>query len=187
MKHKEDIYNKTVLLRDRKRRTVRPRPHLQKFPKCLSIFCPKFCPTFCSNFFFGGGGRLPPGAPPPVGGYPRGRPPSPSWGGPRGCPPCEQTNWKHYLPVILRMRAVNITLTKTCSKDFLVLCSVRNYCCKRPWIILRLLPGWQEEHIPGWRLQCKVDGRFWQGKEYADRNNGKNTRWEPTDYVWLIT
>ena len=135
--------NKTVLLRDCKRRTARA-PHLQKFQKCLSnflsktlsIFCPKFCPTFLSKFGggggtpgpppvwgvptflskFGGGGVVPPGAPPPqfggvprghppVGGYPRGAPP-PSWGG----PPCEQTNWKHYLPVILRMRAVIMQL-----------------------------------------------------------------------------
>ena len=49
--------NKTVLLRDRKRRTARA-PHLQKFPKCLfnflskilSIFCPKLCPFFVPNF-----------------------------------------------------------------------------------------------------------------------------------------
>ena len=47
-------------------------------------------------------GGYPRGAP-QLGGYPWGRPPS--WGG----PPCEQTNWKHYLPVILRMRAVIIS------------------------------------------------------------------------------
>ena len=55
-----------------------------------------------------GGGGVPPGAPPPKleGGTPGGAPPPPpSWG---GGPPCGQTNWKHYLPVILRMRAVKI-------------------------------------------------------------------------------
>ena len=74
-------------------------------------------------------GEYPKGAPPvggypwgrpPVGGYPRGHPPvggypqehPPSWGVPQGVPPpvggppCEQTNWKHYLPIILRMQAV---------------------------------------------------------------------------------
>ena len=52
------------------------------------------------------GGGLTLGAPPPqLGGLPRGRPPQ-FEGYPRGRPPCEQTNWKHYLPVILRMRAV---------------------------------------------------------------------------------
>ena len=95
--------HKTVLLRDRKRRTARA-PHLQKFPKCLSnfsskmlsIFCPKLCPFFVPNFvqhfcpnLLGG---TPRGAPPPVGGYPRRQPPS--WGGryPRGRLPLEQTN-----------------------------------------------------------------------------------------------
>ena len=76
-------------------------------------------------------GVPPGGAPPPVGGVPPGGAPPPvggggtpggaplSWGVPPGCPPvggnprgrppgapCEQTNWKDYLPVILRMRAV---------------------------------------------------------------------------------
>ena len=137
------VVYKTVLLCDRKRRTARA-PHRQKFPKCLSNFCPKCCPFFVQNFvhflsqilsnilskFIGG---VPPGAPPQLGGTP-GAPPQlggspPSWGGypqgrppplggrgyPRGRPPppvggapCEQTNWKHYLPVILRMRAVKI-------------------------------------------------------------------------------
>ena len=41
------------------------------------------------------------------GGYPWGRPPQ--LGGTPGGTPCEQTNWKHYLPVILRMRAVKRT------------------------------------------------------------------------------
>ena len=151
--------NKTVLLRDRKRRTARDTPTSKSFqtvcpilcPKCLSnfvskilsIFCPKRCPFFCPFFCWRGGtpppvgggtpggdppvGGVPPRAPPQLGGYPRGAPPvgggtpggtppvrgggggyprgaPPSWGG----PPCGQTNWKHYLPVILRMRAVNI-------------------------------------------------------------------------------
>ena len=93
--------NKTVLLRDRKRRTgPRPPPTSKSFPKCLSIFCPKFCPFFvqnvcpifcpkfcpffvqhfCPNLFLG--------EPPPQlggGGYPRGRPPS--WGYPCWHPP----------------------------------------------------------------------------------------------------
>ena len=75
--------NKTVLLRDRKRRTARA-PHLQKFPKCLSnflskilsiflsktlsIFGPKFCPTFLSKF----GGGYPRAPPPQLGGLPPG-------------------------------------------------------------------------------------------------------------------
>ena len=49
-------------------------------------------------------GGVPPGAPPQLGEYPPGAPPPPQLGG--GGPPCGQTNWKHYLPVILRMRAV---------------------------------------------------------------------------------
>ena len=136
------LLNKTVLLRDRKRRTTRaPPPKVSKmfvhffvqnfvhfFVQTLSISCPKFCPTFLSKFIGGYPGGAPPvwapprAAPPQLGGYPRGRPPvggyggappgPPSWGGtPGGAPPpvgapCEQTNWKHYLPVILRMRAV---------------------------------------------------------------------------------
>ena len=69
--------NKTVLLRDRKRRTARA-PHLQKFPKCLSNFLSKtflsktflsktflsktfltktfLSKTFCPKLFLGGGG-----------------------------------------------------------------------------------------------------------------------------------
>ena len=164
------LLNKTVLLRDRKRRTARTPTsksfqNVQNFvhflSKTLSIFCPKFCQTFVSKFIGGGTPGAPPqlggtpGHPPPVGGYPggappvggypwglppswrgtprpppvggtprgapqfrgcpKGRPPSwgvppgaprPVWGVPLGAPPCEQTNWKHYLPVILRMRAV---------------------------------------------------------------------------------
>ena len=110
-----NLRNKTVLLRDRKRRTARA-PHLQKFPKCLSnflsIFCPKLCPFFVPNFVqhfcpnLGGGTPrcapppswggyprecppswgVPPGAPPSVGGYPRGHPPQ-LGGYPRGRPP----------------------------------------------------------------------------------------------------
>ena len=105
MSVKTFVQNKTVLLRDRKRRTACA-PHLQKFPKCLSNFCPKFCPIFVQNFAHFLSKilynmfvqiYLPP--PPSWGGTPGGRPP----------PPCEQTNWKHYLPVILRMRAVTNT------------------------------------------------------------------------------
>ena len=43
--------NKTVLLRDHKRRTALA-PHLQKFPKCLS----NFLSIFFVHFLFGGGG-----------------------------------------------------------------------------------------------------------------------------------
>ena len=80
--------NKTVLLRDRKRRTARAPPHLQKFPKSLSIFCPKFLSIFFVYFLLGGGGYprgRPRGRPPPSWGDPRGRPPS--WGDPGGAPP----------------------------------------------------------------------------------------------------
>ena len=60
--------NKTVLLRDRKRRTARtpqtPKVSkmfvqffVQNFVHFLSICCPKFCPTFLSKF--GGGGGYP--------------------------------------------------------------------------------------------------------------------------------
>ena len=63
-------------------------------------FCPKMCPTFLSKLW-----GYPPGCPPPLGGG----------GLPWGCPPCEQTNWKHYLPVILRMRAVKIFMCKHAS------------------------------------------------------------------------
>ena len=44
---------------------------------------------------------VPLGVPPVWGRYSRGWPPG---------PPCEQTNWKHYLSVILRMRAVKMVV-----------------------------------------------------------------------------
>ena len=51
--------------------------------KILSIFCPKLCPFFLSIFCWGGHPwgppqlGVPPGTPPPVGGYPRGQTPPP--------------------------------------------------------------------------------------------------------------
>ena len=80
--------NKTVLLRDRKRRTACA-PDLQKFPKCLSnflskilsIFCPKLCPFFLSIFCWGG---YPRGCPPQLRGVPPG---APQLGGTPGGPP----------------------------------------------------------------------------------------------------
>ena len=88
--------HKTVLLRDRKRRTARA-PHLQKCPKCLSnfltkilsIFCPKLCPFFYQHFCPNLLGGYPRGYPPPSWGvgYPRGRPPSQVGGYPGGAPP----------------------------------------------------------------------------------------------------
>ena len=92
----ETRYNKTVLLRDRKRRTARAPPtpkvskmlvqfYVQNFvhflSKTLSIFCPKFYPTFLSKF-----GGVPPG-PPPVGGTPGGAPPVGGVGVTPGAPP----------------------------------------------------------------------------------------------------
>ena len=63
---------------------------------------------------------VPPGA--PLRPWPGGTPdldlgaPGP-WLGPwLGGAPCGQTNWKHYLPVILRMRAVNIPTCTGCKK-----------------------------------------------------------------------
>ena len=91
VKGTSSLLNKTVLLRDRKRRTARaPPPHLQKFPKCLSNFVSKMFVQFCvQNFvhflsktlsffcpFFCWRGGTPGGAPQlGGGGYPRGRPP----------------------------------------------------------------------------------------------------------------
>ena len=57
------MYNKTVLLRDRKRRTARAPPQPPKVSKVSNqffvqnFFCPKlFCPKlFVQNFFWGGG------------------------------------------------------------------------------------------------------------------------------------
>ena len=100
--------NKTVLLRDSKRRTARAPPTSKSFQNVCPFLCPKFCPFFVQNFcpffvqiYFGGGVTpgcapqvggyprrllpsrrgVPPGAPPPTGGYPW----APSWGGvPRG-------------------------------------------------------------------------------------------------------
>ena len=100
--------NKTVLLRDRKRRSARA-PTSKSFQnvcpiflsKMLSIFCPKLCPFFvpkfvqhvCPNLWGVPPGASPtprhvgvggyPGGAPLVGGYPRG--PS-SWGVPPGAP-----------------------------------------------------------------------------------------------------
>ena len=84
------LANKTVLLRDRKRRTARaPPPPPPPPPKVSKMFvqffvqnvCPKFCPFlvpnfvqhFCPNLL---GGGVPPGAPPQLGG---GTPGAPLW------------------------------------------------------------------------------------------------------------
>ena len=90
--------------------TARGVPPTSPPPKVSIIFVHFFVQHFCPNLF----GVLP-GVPPSrgvplgwcplqFGGYPWS---PPSWGDSRGTPPpCEQTNWKHYLPVIHRMRAV---------------------------------------------------------------------------------
>ena len=85
--------NKTVLLRDRKRRTARapPPPTSKSFQNVCPIFCPKFCPFFLSIFCWGGTPGppslgVPPGGTPPVGGVPQGGAP-PVGGYPQGAPP----------------------------------------------------------------------------------------------------
>ena len=99
--------NKTVLLRDRKRRTARAPPTPKVSKMLVQFFVQKFWPFFVQNFvhflsqilsniFVQIWGGVPPGAPPQLGGLPPGAHPPvrgvptgvpPSWGVPRGRPP----------------------------------------------------------------------------------------------------
>ena len=88
--------------------TARGVPPARPTSKSFQNVCPKFCPFFVPNFVKHFCPNLW-GVPQLGGGYPRGC--LPQFGGrgggyPQGHPYCEQTNWKHYLPVILRMRVV---------------------------------------------------------------------------------
>ena len=117
--------------------TARGVPPAPPASKSFQNFCPNFCPHLGGTPPPSSEG-IPLGAPPSSWfGVPPGMPTDPdpdldqgppgldlggpqtltrtlTWGPPRHWPrpwpggPCELTNWKHYLPVILRMRAVMI-------------------------------------------------------------------------------